>query len=118
MEKLIIKVQNSEEEDKIFEFVDVDNAGGVVYNYKGKPFSGIIQHCNGDKIVYEEEFTNGHVGGVQREYYENGQMKDEVTIRYAKPEGDWRGWDEQGNLLYHSVWEEGEMIKEIIPRKA
>ena len=82
-------------------------------------FSGIIQsfYENGN-LMDEAEFTDGHIGGVQREYYENGQMKDEVTIRYAKPEGDWRGWDEQGNLLYHSVWKEGEMIKEIITRKA
>ena len=117
MGKIIVKVQNSKEEDEIFEFVGIDNAGGVIYKCQGKLFSGIIQHCKGDRIIAEEEFTDGHVGGVQREYYENGQMKDELTIRYAKPEGDWRGWDEEGKLIYHSIWKEGEKIKDIVPRK-
>jgi antitoxin component YwqK of YwqJK toxin-antitoxin module len=114
----MIKI-NDKDVDKLLEFVDVDNAGGCVFNYQGKPFNGIIQAFYDNGNLYDEaEYTDGHIGGVQREYYENGQMKDEVILRFAKPEGDWRGWDEQGNLLYHSIWKEGEMIKEIIPRKA
>jgi len=104
--------------DNVLDMVDVDNAGGPVYHYKGKPFSGIIQsfYDNGN-LMDEAEFTNGHIGGVQRKYYENGQMKSEYFKYFAKPEGEWKGWDEQGNLLYHSIWKEGEKIKEIIPRK-
>ena len=110
---------NDKDVDNILDMVDVDNAGGPVYQYKRKPFSGIIQAFfeNGN-LMDEAEFTDGHIGGVQREYYKNGQMKSEYFKYFAKPEGDWRGWDEQGNLLYHSVWKEGKMIKEIIPRKA
>ena len=114
MDKLIIKVQNSEEEDQIFEFVDVDNAGGVVYKYKGKMFTGIIQHCDGDRVVYEEEFTDGHIGGVQREYYENGQMKSECYQYFGKLDIHFKAWDETGELLRHSIWKEGERIKQVV----
>ncbi len=114
----MIKI-NDKDVDELLEFVDVDNAGGCVFHYQGKPFNGIIQaFYDNDNLQDEAEYTDGHIGGVQREYYENGQMKSEYFKYFAKPEGDWREWDEQGNLLYHSIWKEGEKVKIIVPRKA
>jgi len=40
----IIKIYSPEEEEEIFEFVDVDNAGGIVYKYEGELFTGVIEH--------------------------------------------------------------------------
>lgn len=54
------------------------------------------------------------MGGLQREYYENGQIKEEYYKYYAKPHGDWKEWDEEGNLTHHSIWDEGERVKDII----
>lgn len=114
MEKIIVKIYNPKQEDEIFELVDVDNAGGVVYNYKGKLFTGIIEYYDVEKLIAEEEFTDGHIGGVQRKYYENGQVKSEYYKYFAKPEGDWKEWDEEGNLIHHSVWKEGDKIETIV----
>lgn len=113
MEKLIIRIYSQEEEDKVFEFVDVDNAGGVVYHYQGKPFTGIIQHFDIDNLVAEEEFTDGHIGGVQRKYYSNGQMQEECYQYFGKLDKYFKAWDENGNLLHHSVWKEGTRLQTV-----
>lgn len=101
--------------DNTLEMVDVDNAGGPVYYYKGNPFNGIIEsfYDNG-KLMDEAEFTDGHIGGVQREYYENGQMKSEYYEYFGKPEGNWKDWDENGTLINHSIWKEGERIEQVV----
>lgn len=106
---------NDKDVDNVLEMVDVDNAGGPVYHYHGKPFNGIIEsfYDNGN-LMDEAEFTDGHIGGVQREYYENGQMKSECYQYFAKPEGDWKDWDENGILINHSIWKEGERVKQIV----
>ncbi len=113
-EKLRIRVNTQEEEDETFEFIDVDDAGNVVYNYKGKPFSGIIEHYGEGKLVGEEEFIDGHLGGLQRDYFENGKVKSEYYEYYSRLDGDFKIWDEKGNLTHHSVWKDGERLKDIL----
>ncbi|CAL2091536.1 conserved protein of unknown function [Tenacibaculum sp. 190524A02b] len=106
---------NDKEVDKLLEMISIDNSGGPIYHYKGKPFNGIIQsfYENGN-IMDEVQYTNGHIGGVQREYFESGQKKHEYFKYFAKPEGDWKEWDINGNIIHHSIWEKGEKIKTII----
>ncbi len=106
---------NDKDVDKLLEFVDVDNAGGCVFHYQGKPFNGIIEsfYDNGNRMD-EAEYTDGHVGGVQREYFENGKLRLEYYMYFAKPEGDWKEWDENGTLTRHIVWEKGIRKKTIV----
>jgi antitoxin component YwqK of YwqJK toxin-antitoxin module len=106
---------NDKDVDDLLEFVDVDNAGGCVYHYQGKPFSGIIEsfYDNGN-LLDEVEYTDGHIGGVQREYFENGQIQQEYYKYFAKPEGDWKEWNKNGKLIHHSVWKKGERVKTIV----
>jgi len=107
---------NDNEVDTILEMVDVDNAGGPVYYYKGKAFSGIIEsfYDNGH-LQDEAEFTDGHIGGVQREYYENGQMKEECYQYFGKLDIHFKAWNEKGKLIHHSLWKEGKVVKVIVP---
>lgn len=35
----------------------------------------------------EEEFTNGYIGGIQRTFYDNGQIKTEHSIKYNRYHG-------------------------------
>jgi len=106
---------NDKDVDIVLEMVEVDNAGGPVFYFEGKPFNGIIEsfYENGKKMD-ESEFTDGHIGGVQREFYENGQIKEEYWEYFAKPSGDMKLWNEEGELIHHSVWKEGEKIKTIV----
>jgi antitoxin component YwqK of YwqJK toxin-antitoxin module len=106
---------NDKDVDNVLEFVDVDNAGGPVYHYKGKLFTGIIESFYGNGTLHDEaEFTNGHIGGVQRKYYENGQMEEEYYKYFGKLDKHYKQWDENGNLIRHSIWKEGELIKRVI----
>ncbi len=107
---------NDNEVDTILEMVDVDNAGGPVYNYQGKAFSGIIEsfYDNG-RLQDDAEFTDGHIGGVQRKYYENGQMKEEYYKFYGKLDKHFKAWSDKGKLLHHSIWKKGEEVKVIVP---
>ena len=114
MDKLKIKIYNLNEEEEIFELVGVDNAGDVIYHYQGKPFTGIIQYYKDEILTGEEEFTDGHIGGLQRDYFDNGQIQHEYYKYFGKPDGDWKEWDIDGNLIHHSVWEKGERTKTII----
>jgi antitoxin component YwqK of YwqJK toxin-antitoxin module len=112
MEKIIVKIHSQEEEDAVFEFMDVDNAGGVVYNYQGKPFSGIIEHYVDNVLVAEEEFTDGHIGGIQRKYYNNGQIQTEYYKYFGRMDKYYKSWDENGNLLQYTIWDDGERIRD------
>lgn len=108
---------NDKDVDDVLDMIDVDNAGGPVYLYQGKLFNGIIESFGGNgNRIDEAEFTDGHIGGVQREYFENGQVQDEHYVYFAKPEGDWKEWNKLGKLIHHSVWKEGERIKTIIDK--
>lgn len=113
MSKIVVKVMNPEDEDKKFELVDVDNAGGVVYKYNGAMFTGIIEHYVNGKLLGEEEFTDGHVGGLQRQYYENGQLKEEYYQYFGRMDKHYKFWDEAGNLLMHGIYDDGELVKRV-----
>ncbi len=106
---------NDKDVDTVLEFITVDNAGGPVYNYKKKPFTGIIESFfeNGN-LMDEVEFTDGHIGGVLRKYYENGQMKEEYYQYFGKLDEYYKKWDNQGNLTRHSIWKEGEKVETIV----
>lgn len=99
---------NDNDVDTVLKLFGVDNSGSPVYKYKGDLFSGITEsfYENGN-LRDEVEFTNGHLGGVQREYFENGQLKSEYKKYFAKPDGDFKIWDETGELIHHSIWLKG-----------
>ncbi len=43
-------------------------------------------------------FSGGKLGGVNKECYENGNLKEEVTFSNGKPEGMSKGYYESGKL--------------------
>ncbi|MDR2234591.1 MAG: hypothetical protein LBE92_00565 [Chryseobacterium sp.] len=111
---LIIKIYTPEEEDSVFEFQGTDYSGGVIYHYQGKPFTGIIRHYTNNILMSDEEFTNGHIGGVQRDYYPNGKVKQEYYKYFGKLDLHFKEWDENGNLISYSKWEKGIKTETII----
>lgn len=88
----------------------VDSGGEIMFSYQGEPLTGLIQeHINGI-LVEESEYLNGHLGGIQREYYDTGQIKEEYTIQFNRFEGSFKEWDESGNLTSVTMWENGKQI--------
>ena len=92
----------------------VDAGGGIIYYYQDAPLTGIIEEFEDGVLIGESEFTDGHMGGIQREYYSSGQIKEEYTIRFNKMEGAFTTWDENGNITQRSQWENGKQISEDI----
>lgn len=104
MEKLRVK-------DEDLEFINVDGGGMPIYHYQGKPFTGILLEYY-DNILYRElEFVNGYEEGFERKYYENGRIASECYCKDNQPYGIGRAWDENGNLIVSTEWENGVQIK-------
>jgi len=116
-QKLKIKIYNPEEEEEIFECIGIDNAGGLIYKYEGVLFTGIIEYYHNGLLLGEEGYIDGHPGGIQRDYFDDGKIKTEYHEYFAKPHGDFKVWDESGQLIRHSVYEHGVKIRVIIKNK-
>ena len=99
------------EEQLVFDGFDA--GGGEMYKYQNVPFTGImVEYFPNGNIASEEEFLNGHRGGVQRRYYANNQMQEEFYIQFNRLEGIFRRWDVNGNLKRETVWQNGVCIQD------
>jgi antitoxin component YwqK of YwqJK toxin-antitoxin module len=87
-----------------------DSGGDIIFYYQGKPLTGIIQEIVDGVLIGESEFTDGHVGGIQRFYYSNGKIQEEYTLHFNKLEGSYTLWDENGNVTGLSHWKNGVQI--------
>jgi antitoxin component YwqK of YwqJK toxin-antitoxin module len=99
------------EED--LEFIDIDGGGIPIYHYQGKPFTGIIidYFLDTNVVAGETEYINGYQEGVERVYYDNGKLKHEFHLKDNKLHGVCKDWDEKGNLISTSYWENEVKIK-------
>ncbi len=106
---------NDKNVDKVLEFRGVDNAGGAIYYYQGKPFTGIIEafYDNGN-LEDEAEYSEGHIGGVQRKYHQNGQLEEEYYKYFGRLDKYYKEWDENGNLIAHSIYVDGKEAERIL----
>jgi len=94
--------------------VGYDAGGGEIIEYQGQSFTGTIVQFIDGILIGEEEFSNGHKGGIQRNYFLNGALQDEYSIYFNKLEGTFRSWDENGILISETIWRDGESIKVIV----
>jgi antitoxin component YwqK of YwqJK toxin-antitoxin module len=92
-----------------------DSGGDIIYYYQNQPFTGIIAERINGILVGEAEFTNGHRGGIQRHYDTNsGQLLEEYTVHFNKLEGHFKEWDNNGTLISHTGWQNGNCIQIIL----
>jgi antitoxin component YwqK of YwqJK toxin-antitoxin module len=81
------------------EYRGIDAGGGEILFYQDRAFTGIVvEYTDENELISEEEFTDGHLGGLQRHHYLNGQI-EEYQIAFNVPHGTYRKWDKQGNLI-------------------
>lgn len=52
--------------------------------------------------------ASGKEEGLQQQWYENGQLKQEVTFANGKREGIWQRWDEGGEPAGRYCYKAGE----------
>lgn len=83
-----------------------------IYNQGVQPY--IQWHTDGKvklKGFYENTFFSAV--GQWKEWHPNGQLSREYTYSYDmpnRPEGDWRWYDENGNLVKWEVYREGSLV--------
>jgi len=82
--------------DTELELIRFDGGGMPVYNYQGKPFTGVrtVIDKNG-KVCVEEEYENGFQEGWTRYFFENGQLETEFKSHNNQVvENTYKEWDE------------------------
>ncbi len=108
-----MNIVNYNDPDLILTGVDI--GGTDMFSYQGQPFTGIIQEFdNNNNLMYELSYVNGFKEGVQKYYFPNGQLeheykeKNNLTVDYLKV------WDNQGNLIYHSIHDANGEITSVL----
>ena len=70
-----------------------------IYYYKQILFSGIIYNADIDGTVYlEEAIKDGYKNGIEKRWYENGQLSAEFSYKDGKWDGLSKKWDENGQI--------------------
>lgn len=80
------------------------------YDHQGN-IRSITKYENGVEIDVKNEVSPLK---YRRDYYQNGQMKSEVTYRDGKMEGIRRDFDENGNVVKSYVYSNGILVSEGI----
>ena len=103
-------------EDEDVEFAGNDAGGGSMWNYKGQPFTGILEDfCENGNLIGEIECKNGYKDGLQTAFYENGLPKEEYHEKYNRCYGPYKYWDEEGILILHILFDnDGKEINRIV----
>jgi len=63
-------------------------------------------------VHFEVELKNGFKDGSFTEYYENGKEKMTGKFKQDKRDGNWRRYDEDGELVMRRTYEDGEVKRQ------
>jgi len=79
------------------------------------PYTGLCFKLNKKGDTTETiNYNLGKVEGVLTTFYASGTKKSETTFKKNKFHGDFKEWDENGNLLFHGVYDDGEFDTTLI----
>lgn len=59
-----------------------------------------------DILVREYNFVDNVLDGKVYEYHESGQLKVSAEYNLGMPIGEWKEWDEDGELIVHQTFDE------------
>lgn len=82
--------QNRYEEDLVV--MDHDT---MFYKKDMQKLTGLVYNKHGDVGI----FNQGLREGLHKEWFRNGNLKDEITFKNGKKNGEFRYWDDKGQLL-------------------
>ncbi len=57
--------------------------------------------------LYKYNYKEGKLNGIQKDWYENGQLRCEFNYKEGKEEGIQKEWYENGQLWYEDNYKEG-----------
>jgi antitoxin component YwqK of YwqJK toxin-antitoxin module len=96
--------ESGKNEKKSGEF---DYKDGIILSNKGWYENGQIQR----EYYYNKE---GYADGLCEYWFENGQKMWFQNMKEGKKHGELKQWNEQGGLIYHEIYHEGELIEKIL----
>jgi len=82
--------------------VDMDQNRRLLYG--GELFTGEVEEYLGGARVSLETYVEGLAHGPSREWYKDGMLRSEGTVRRACAVGVWRGWHPNGTLACERVF--------------
>lgn len=86
---------------------------------RANPYTGNCRTYNPDgQLILEKNFLDGKLEGTYFEYYDNGILKSEWNFRQNRQHGDVKGFFEDGDLKYHSVYYKGDLDSVVFPKNA
>lgn len=101
--------------DSRLTLINVDNAGDPIYHLNGVPFTGEIEYYyEGGEVMLLETFKDGHLDGVQTEYWPNGNKKEECHIHFGRIDKYYKAWDEEGVLTAHREFNDGNRGEDLL----
>jgi len=103
-------------EYKDLETIGFDAGGTEMLSYKGKPFTGfIVEYYTNGILMSEEEYKDGYKNGVNRSYFENGQIEEEYFSRYNCFYSTFTSWNMNGNLILKTTYDDsGNEVNRIV----
>lgn len=72
--------------------------------YRGEPFTGEVTEHLGGKLVSLDVYVEGVQSGPSREWYKDGALRSEGTVRDGLPRGEFREWHPNGTLASRKVF--------------
>ncbi|MGW2701522.1 toxin-antitoxin system YwqK family antitoxin [Streptomyces sp. NPDC001340] len=84
--------------------VDMDEAQRLLY--RGKPFTGEVTEHFTSRLVSLDVYADGVQDGPSREWYKDGTLRSEGTVRNGLPRGEFKEWHPNGALASRQVFDD------------
>lgn len=74
--------------------------------YRGDLLTGEVTEHLGDKLVSRDVYVDGVQNGPSQEWYMDGTLRSEGTVRRGLPCGESKEWHPNGTLASRKVFDE------------
>ncbi|MFD7437160.1 toxin-antitoxin system YwqK family antitoxin [Streptomyces sp. NPDC059861] len=88
---------------------DVDMDDSERLYHRGEPFTGEVTEHLGESLVSLDTYADGYKNGPSREWYKDGTLRSEGTVRNGLPVGEFKEWHANGVLAAKQVFAENGM---------
>ncbi|MEV6395171.1 hypothetical protein AB0M39_10405 [Streptomyces sp. NPDC051907] len=82
--------------------VDMDGGGRLLY--RGELFTGEVTEHLGTPLVSLNDYVEGVLHGLSREWYKDGTLRSEGTVQMGRAVGLFREWHPNGRLASERVF--------------
>lgn len=88
---------------------EVDTDGSGCLSYEGEPFTGEVAEHFGVDMIILDTYVDGYKHGPSREWYRDGTLRSEGTLRDGLPVGEFKEWHANGVLASKQVFADNGM---------